>query len=495
MLETGDITFKQANEWLDEAIGDDYKQNKKFYDGDHWQGGDGWLGPIPEDKREELLEQIEHIFVHKNMIAELVNRHLDAVVGREPAWSVVPVDIDDESSENDQIDAYEGLLTHWWDEQRVLEEVSSGLPSLLYARRAVWRFYISPAAIQGDDVVGSLVRVDPLEAWRYVYLESLSYTQAAVYRSKEHAQDIGLYRYLNKNDKPEVELSYVRDDGLTNISVFGEGGLVAESNLELGKRLTIFEVNRSKPFVSPAIVRNQMALNLSETMRPYNIFKTGFNELILFNAKLNGIEKEVEGRKVFIPDPILRGAGRLHNFVGVRTPEGTPASPSAFEVEPFDPSRLIASSDATKRNLYEEAKQLHAMISGDGGISEDSRIQATADFEASLRPTKAKVDALLRWVLATSLDFHLLLTGQARDDTVRVDASTRLSASVPSIQTVQTARDNANSEFWSMETALVASGIEDPGAEMERLAREREVAPREVVPGALEGENEQAGAA
>lgn len=492
MLEAGEITFKLAEEWLEEAIGESYEQNQKFYDGDHWQDGEGWLGQIPDgNERQALLNQIQRTFVHKNMVAELIDRHVGAVVGREPAWSIVPVELDEEAgddAENETIALYEALLTQWWDGQRVGEEITTGLPSLLYAGRAVWRFYISPAAIEGDERVGALSRVEDEDVWRYIYLEALSRTRAAVYRDKELAQDIGIYRYTNADDKDEIEISYVDELGMTHLQVLSEQTVLGETVLDLGKRLPIFEINRAKPFISPSMIKNQMALNLGETMRTANTFKTGFNELILFNAHLNGSKQEVEGRTVFIPDPIIRGPGRLHNFVGVRGADGSMTTPSAFEAGAFDPARLIAGSDASKRNMYEEAKQLHAMISGDAVVSGEARVQATGDFEASLRPTKAKVDALLRWVLATSLDFHLLMTGRARDEGVRVDASARLSASIPNSETVRIARENATNEFWSMETALVASGIEDPDAEMQRLEREREqqVQRTPVTPGALD---------
>lgn len=482
-----EITFDQASEWLELTVGEPYRANELFYEGDHWQGGDGWLAQIPDEQRPTLLAQIEKAFVFKNMIGELVDRHVHSVVGREPSWDVTGEGID--------TSAYNELLTRWWDNQQVLEGIVTGLPPLLYAGRAVWRLYVSPAALNTDGEVTTLRTMPTDEVGRYVYLEHLPRESAAVYHDKTTATDVGLYLYTAEDDSKVLEVSQVNANGLTEITHLAENGeILASSATNLGGRLPIYEIALSKPFVSPSMVKHQMALNLTETMISNNTYKTGFNELILFNAQLNGRMVEDEnGRNVFVPDPIRRSPGAVHNFVGAKTQNGMDeqlSNPSAFQVEAFDPAGLIAVSQSSQRNLYSEGKQLHAMLSGDAVTSGEARIQAATDFETSLRPTKARVDALLRWCLATALDLQLNLVASAPNPAVRVTADARLSATVPSVELMRFARDSASQEFWSQETALVYSGIEDPGAEVERLQRERVITPRVVIPGKLDDEDD-----
>lgn len=483
-----DLTFQQASEWLELAVGEAYESNERFYEGDHWQGGDGWLAQIPDEQRTLLLAQIQKAFVFKNMVAELVDRHVHSVVGREPAWDV--------TGDNLDTTIYNNLLTRWWDSQQVLEEIITGLPSLLYAGRAVWRLYVSPAALNADGDMTTFRTMPAQDVWRYVYLESLPRASAAVYHDKTTATDVGLYLYVNEDDNKVLEISQVNElDRLTHITHISENGdVLASSATNLGGRLPVYEIALSKPFVSPSMIKHQMALNLTETMISNNTYKTGFNELILFNAQLNGRMVEDEnGRSIFVPDPIRRSPGAVHNFVGAKTQTGmdeTLASPSAFQVEAFDPAGLIAVSQSSQRNLYAEGKQLHAMLSGDAVTSGEARIQAATDFEASLRPTKARVDALLRWCLGAALDLQLNLIGSAPNPAVRVSADARLSATVPSVDLMRFAKESAQNEFWSQETALVYSGIEDPEAEMERLQRERAITPRVVIPGELDDEDE-----
>ena len=85
------ITLKQATESIPDAAAEWLRANQKFYQGDHWQDGAGWSGPMPEPEHplfRDLLLEIRRGFVSKNTISEVVKRHVAGVLGREPAWSL-----------------------------------------------------------------------------------------------------------------------------------------------------------------------------------------------------------------------------------------------------------------------------------------------------------------------------------------------------------------------------------------------------------------------
>src|SRR6185503_16777747 len=65
-----------------------------MYKGDHWQGGWGWAGPMvgqdhPEYQR--LWGEIMKMFTSRNIIRDVVETHVNGVLGRPMRWSLVPV--------------------------------------------------------------------------------------------------------------------------------------------------------------------------------------------------------------------------------------------------------------------------------------------------------------------------------------------------------------------------------------------------------------------
>src|SRR5687768_12346561 len=66
--------------------------NTLFYDGDHWQNGNGWIGakPLVTHGLNQTLLQIKEAFVSENVIAEVVDRHIGGILGREPLWGFIP---------------------------------------------------------------------------------------------------------------------------------------------------------------------------------------------------------------------------------------------------------------------------------------------------------------------------------------------------------------------------------------------------------------------
>jgi hypothetical protein len=77
-------------------------------EGDHWQGGEGWVGPAPKQGDEgyaEVMKLIERAFVSRNAVLEVLERHELAVVGTEPSWGFTvrrPLEEDEERKPEEQ---------------------------------------------------------------------------------------------------------------------------------------------------------------------------------------------------------------------------------------------------------------------------------------------------------------------------------------------------------------------------------------------------------
>lgn len=72
-----------------------YAINRAFFEGDHWQDGDGWSGPMPKSTEVDfgtVKAEIEKAFISKNAIAECVRRHVSGVLGRDPTWKLATKD-------------------------------------------------------------------------------------------------------------------------------------------------------------------------------------------------------------------------------------------------------------------------------------------------------------------------------------------------------------------------------------------------------------------
>src|SRR5690606_32239506 len=104
---------------------------ERFILGDQWDDGRGWIGPRPKDGTADEL--IRDAFVQRNALREVATRHRDAVVGREPAWSLVP---DRERGLKQLTTEAEDALTAWWDANGVLAALQEATLRLLFAEES-----------------------------------------------------------------------------------------------------------------------------------------------------------------------------------------------------------------------------------------------------------------------------------------------------------------------------------------------------------------------
>lgn len=132
----------------------DYQSNTAFYQGDHWQKGNGWIGERPSIALEGLigaamgLEKIRQGFVPINVIAEVNDRHVGGVLGREVNFDFVSADLlrlrrkkvpdlPDKDPLSQQTDED---LTGWWNEDRPKDKLKESLVIALNEERALLRF-------------------------------------------------------------------------------------------------------------------------------------------------------------------------------------------------------------------------------------------------------------------------------------------------------------------------------------------------------------------
>ena len=501
------------------------QETSAFMQGDHWHGGDGWIGPrLPNSDRRsvDVLAEIQRGFVTREVINELARRHRDAVIGTKPHWTVTvrrPLKDDEQPTAQEQalIDEAEAALTQWWDANDVMGTLQDAAMTLLWAsenpqqaserkarhgKRAVrrtvspLRVYIPESRAPNGEVRGNLEQVIKI-----ISVSHLSPLTGGVIRDLDGEPIAGFYLYEDDQHRELIEIVATGrrmrefellegnandDDTVVQIRrLTADAAVVDEAIYDLGGLSLYHEMNR-EPLITDAILSQQKLVNMALTMMSRNVVLGGFLERVMTNAQMPGKwvdehgNETADGTGTFQPDPMFVGAGALNIL------QGTPIYDEMGQVKGYapvgvhwrDPVKVDTFRDTLAESIesmYAEAQQLHALMSGDATASGRSRIQATNDFVASLGISAVPLENAVRFVLETVLALASHLSRQPRRFAeLRATVKMRLSAVQPEADDVRSTVMLLDSHVISRETARSRVGIEDTDAEAAKVAAEQE---------------------
>lgn len=470
--------------------------NRAFVFGDHWQGGYGWIGPMPQSNDPGYAETFAEIyrgFTSRNVIGEVVFRHTSGVVGREPRWGLAlkrALATDEVMTTQEQalIDEAEALLTQWWDMRRVHEWMQRYVTTLLYAGRATLRLYVPDGLLDGvtDAITGAARRVISAatveEALSKIWLDHPLPEQATVAIDEDTQQQAGvlLYEVGVKSTglgSPERRSEITYADGDTTVVRILVGEEQTEYRLDFGGHLTMFE-SRRPALITPQAQESQRALNLALSMLPRNVVTGGFLERILLNAQMPGewITDPSTGQKRFHPEPYYAGAGTTNFVQGVQYEQDGKTVLANPSVHFRDPVPVTASIDAKKshyEDILEETRQAHVLMTNDLRASGKSREQGRADFEADLTLTKSHAESVGRWVIITVLAMGEALAGTPGKYTKQLRATFACQIDTGPLDAQERAANDASvGKTLSRETAMERNGVVDVDAELQRMNAE-----------------------
>jgi hypothetical protein len=465
-----------------------------FYNGDHWRGGLGWVGPTPKPGNPELvfiMAEIAKQFVSRNIIKVVVDRHVSALLAAEPSWMFVPKRIlksDEEPNAEEQAQAQkaEQLVADWWDKTRALDHLKQAVTDALLKKRGALRVFVPPAKVQTvqneDGTTSEVIQTLPLEEgiMKLLFVEK---SGAVVIQDEDTMEKASVLIKKDNSGKEIVEFSFVQEDGTTIVRTWGKNATPTDISLPLGGRLIVKEIER-EPLVTRQMLSAQKSLNMALTMLDRNAIQGGFLERVILNAEPPGEwvndPNSPDGRK-FVPKPMQIGAGRT-TFIGSRVVEsnesGDPPIVLPADIrwkDPIKPDTFIATAAEHRYGIYEEASQLHALISGDATASAVSRVQARADFLDSLSKTKPQVDEAVRWLMEIALDHACFFAGIDRETEfglIRAACNVQISTGPLTPEERAAVMDMVEKEMLSLETAMQLLGVEDVDAELSRLAQE-----------------------
>lgn len=409
-------------------------QARAFYDGDHWQDGDGWIGarpPVGSAQANTAMALIQAAFVSENVIKEVVERHKSGILGREPRWSFVPTralqqDEKPNPSEQERIDEIEAALTLWWDKRQPHKVLQDALVTVLLGSRAPIRVFV-PADLRAPD--STIQAADINEALNMVFVDTPDPLAAATLIDNNSRDEIGAYLYTLYPESSFIgvtpsgagvnvaELSYLNDDGSTALRIIDSNSVVEEANppLVLNRHITQRDLVR-EPMISAQIMQLQKAINLTLTQMLRNVNLAGSLERIMVNLMPPGqtvdaagkpwINNVSTGQKTFIPANMPIGAGMSAFLTGqeIRDKDNNVTGYANGSINYHDPAPVetfVNTRDLLYASMLGQVAQIHALISKDATASGDSRQQARAEFESSLFDSSAPLSDIGRWLLET----------------------------------------------------------------------------------------------
>lgn len=445
--------------------------NVAYYHGDHWQGGAGWIGPLPPSSAAnyaERLNELRRLFTSHNIIRQVVERHTAALLRNPPDWDI-PLDQPTQDALLafwDRTDAGRRLgealayaLTSAFPDPRTLEPISG---------RGYLRLYIPQRWTQGGRLIPGTVQ-DWLER---IVLEAPHPRQAVLYHDPETDRNVGYYTWQKSLTARERWGETVQlEDDTTLIQVYlNDVPFAKPARLELGGRLTHYQLET--PLLITEQIRSlQQGINLTLTQMHRNAIQAGYPMYAIGNANLDPSQ------------PLTLGPGRVVTLNGLAVQDSMGnfagyTSPTLQRFDPVPPDALTATIDHDIRLILTEARQLHVLLYADSTASGEARIQALTDFAMSLAASKLALEHAIRWTLETTLALAYALSGQPYPEP-KITATLRpYLGDVPADKQAQ-AIALYNAGLLSRETAMQWVGVEEPEMELERIQQEKQ---REITP-------------
>lgn len=483
-----------------------------YFSGDHWQGGDGFIGQLPPPAlpgSAQMKEAIRKAFVAENVIKEVTETHTDGILGREPSWSFM---LTQGEPRNDFSKETGETLTRWWNDRKALKDLQKAM-TILACEGVVVRRLVFP---RGRLANGTTPRASTLlDALDFIFFETVYADQGMVYTDPETMQDIGIFMFEEFDGNGDVanqaaELSFLNERGDTVCKVVRDkGGKVSEFGpYPLGGRLLVYEMTRDA-LITEQIQSNQKAVNLAHTQMIRNVNLAGNRQQTVTNAQPPGPSNEkptivdsttkkdvipstVPSSKVF-PGTFKTGPGAVNFLMGVPiyNEEGVIVGytdPGINIADPVPVETFERTIEREKAAIYAQAKQRHVLIVDKADTSGRAREIARREYERSLKKSKTELDAGGRWQLETTLRLAAFIIGESsRYLPLRADFNTLIDAGAPdpemqlSAMQMRQPGGMKNRPLISDETARGLAGVEDNAAEVARIESESKL-PEAVLP-------------
>jgi hypothetical protein len=389
---------------------EELKARRAFDDGDHWQLGNGYIGQLPtgesSDDRTELLRKA---YVPEEIIAEVLDTHVQNVLGNEPIFSLEG-DLGEQEYETTL-----AVVKEWFNKRENTNVLAAALRAARRESASVIRAFIPSGMINGE---GRIAGKDLAEALSKIWFRCETIEKGGVIVDDASATELGLVMYTMRIDDADVQLceySYVDKDNATLWGTASHGTVgaeVAEPFLMNGL-LPIFQLN-AKALISSSVCQAQRAVNLSGTMLTRNNNLAGSRERLAVGVEPPGTWNDVideetgQVTKVFTPAQMATGPATFNflNPTAIHDEAGKVtafANPNVIFTDPVPIDTFIGTSKHWREVIYSKAKMRHLLMADNATASGKSRVEARKEFQASLNESKQVIDPVGRWMIEVAL--------------------------------------------------------------------------------------------
>jgi hypothetical protein len=495
-----------------------------------------YLGPMPGAGDSSGYLALYKSFAPIDKCLEVLRRHRNGVVGREPAFELafdaVPrkrerqrqtMALSDAQAGAQVIaeanaaltafaDAADATQGAWWDERGGHEIVKRFALHLLARRRCFWRYDVPPGLlVEGVDRTNPqqmALGVDAAtwqEALDSIYFEVCAPGSTAIYDDPRTKRKTGVFHYEEEDDNGNktkcIQLSWVdKKTKLTMVRVVRERGDDDNWTVDTGGQLLVIGA-QIEAFLTPGMVRLENIISTIATMIKFNGDVAGFPQTTMLDVDKPAVETTPGNSSTRTDTSLNVGPGSasfLMSYMDVDA-SGNPLldgngkpiirQGQAIFRNPVDSKPLRDDAEWFETQLYRAANQGHIAARRSANASAAMLVQDRADFADSLLQTKPHIEGALRKLL----DGVFCLAASLAGDTGalsnfkqgRMTVTCNLNAGPLSVEERAEIRATYKDGLLARETTIVMLGTEDVDAETTKIeedaARRAESAPAPVT--------------
>lgn len=499
------VTFRQAERLIQTNEPENYTVAKDFFEGDHWQGGEGWPQAIDKtaDGATFMKRLIESMFESKNVVKEVTERFLDGILDVQPDIRYVPdegeegEDVPDEVE--DRAEERTAMLQRWIEQKSLLKDAREAVKWATFGGRGYVRPFIPPGRrdeqgrLSGEftEVMGDIFTLD------------VEPSNAVIFTHPDTQRELSVFHYVpadledvhdpNRDDDLErVELSWIDPEtGETVLRILQEGEKPSELRkdddvelsdrelrVDLNGRLMLQEIEIDR-LITEQVISSQKSLNLTKTMMTHNEVSAGFSERMFLNAQPPGnFEQQEDGSREFVPNELKRGPMRDQFIVGIETTDEMGQrqyeTPSVVMDEADDPEVYLKGKESKRKDILDEVSQTHVLMNEGTQQSGRSRLIARHEFTKTLEKAVPDVTDLLRDVTQNVVDLARILSGSGgtEEDGIRLNVEVYRDSGPLTPEEMSALSTMTETGLMSLRTALSRAGIHDIEGEIQRIEEE-----------------------
>ena len=405
------------------------QKRRDFYSGNLLPYYTGNLPPVSSSQYQKVVAELERIFVSDNLVAQGVNRFVNALVGETPDFEITPKK------------AVKGRVDDWYYDQLSNHTLLSSDEN--------------PALMQS--VINGLVEG---KGFLRVYVESDGTPRihapkdVVVNRGANDQVSSFEYHYTDENQRALVERQSLDENGALIVDTLQDEAVLESQRLDLNGNFLIMPLGISS-VITERVMSLQSVISLIDTMAQLNLNRSGYMSHLLLNAQ--------------VPESGLDiSPGAYNQVFGAEVKKNGQSEVLDPKVETIQPISFELYREAYAHysaQLFSEFSQSFQNVGANA--SGEARIRAQQDFSRRVRGFQTGVESAISGIM-TSVGKLL------GNKTARVRCHLNLSDSVLTPEQSQAILANFNGGLISHRSALAQLGFKDPDAELAQLNSERE---------------------